>query len=267
MKKILLTTICVLSLKTFALINSVDSDLKLVNWTPTNTLEVNTTVVNQDVNNYAILSYSWNVRYEDVDAETAKIKSSYPSYSLERNDLESIENLRFIIADAGFELVLTALPSQNGFYTENNVIITQSQYQAITKAKNSNPTGYVSLSGRAHTHMKVVDLLETKMLTPQICQSLYGTGTLGEVMSREVNYSQQLQSNCKNPQTARLFISAIQNSCFAPAQSQTVTSMQDLLNVKMKVILSQNFPVNFVTSKSVPLDMNVPFILGPWQSK
>ena len=265
MKQLFFTILTMTCLNSFAVINDINDNNKTINFTPTNSLEINLTLANVDNNNYGILSYNWYINYQMADAEIAGLKGNYPNYVLNRKDLEAVNDVSLNIPMANFSVALNPLHSQNGFYAEDNVILNRKQYLDILNAMSSSPTSYATMSGLAHTHIDVISIIEQKVLSPNICQKLLGNGTLGDVMTNIFMYGGDLEKDqdLKNDQTKKLFISAIKNSCFS-IQTSTVNSVKDLLNTKMTSILSENKTVSFTKTNSEPIDLKVPFKLTSW---
>jgi hypothetical protein len=269
MKNLLVMLTIFYSINAGAVVNSVDQVRKVVNWTPTNTLQVNLTAVDADSENYGILSYSWNTRYEDVDAEVANIKSMYPGYTLQNNNLESVDGVVLSIPAASYELSLTTYPSTSGFYAENNAILSKKQYQSILAAKNRAPNNYVMLNGTAHTHKTMSEKVESAAITDTNCQDLLGDGTLGSMLTKMFQYGQKVEreGTFQSGEMRTLYLEAIKNSCFNVGKSTNITSVAALMKVKLTMNPEHTLVVDRWAVKSIPVDMPVPYVVKPWQSK
>ncbi len=253
-----------------AVVHSVDADLKVVNWTPDNVLEINVVTIDSDANNYAILAYNWYPNWREIQAEYDSLQKKYSGYKILRANIEKIDSLNLVISAANLNTSLYLLPNQNGFFAHNNLILTKAQYEAVIKAQKADPNGYAKLEGTAHSHMAASELAESYTLTAAQCQVWLGNGTLKDVEQNLMQFSALSEKNgtIKFAETRNLLMQAIQSNCYElRASASSVESFADLMNLRLEVKLNQSTQIRYAISKEQPVSFQVPSLLRPWSNE
>ncbi len=270
-KYLVATTVTALTLLSAApaqaFIQSVDEDAKVVNWTPTPVLEVN--IMNPaggTSDTYGILTYVWKPMQDQLNSEFKDIADKYPGYKIISASIEAVDDAILSVPAANYTVKLTVFPNGNGLYAEANESLTRRQFDAIIKAKASDPVGYIKIVGTGRADISYSEVAENLLITPDQCRNWLGRGVLRDVETNLFSYASALEraGEPRFAETKSLLLRSIQMSCYEVENSTRVETFEDLLNVRLRVKMSQPVPVKYVITRNKPVTFQVPWVLKPW---
>jgi hypothetical protein len=251
-----------------ALVTSVDQGTQSVNWTPVNSLMVNSTVAEQDDQNYAFLSIIWNLDAAAVAEDYRAVQKQYPSYKIIRNDIQSIDRLIFSIPAAGINLTMNFTMSANGPMINDNETLNRDSYEKLQAAQQAAPLSFALVSGTAHISETVTFVDETATVAPELCESLLGNQKLSGVANNIEQYANQLNQaqTPKLAQTKEQILATIKSSCFEVATA-SVSSFEKLMNAPVKVVLTEPVLIQITHVGQQSKTFSLQSQMAPWSPK
>ena len=165
-----------------------------------------------------------------IDESLSRLRSKYPDYKLVRALIDGSPALRLQVPSIGINREVSTLPSIDGPYYQENLMIKRADAEKARKAFGKD---FLHLSGSIEPRVATSQVLEQKTLGPDVCNSLLpeGTSVLGLVRNMG-QLKQTLLANLKYPETRQALMTSMLSECIETPDLSNIRGFTDLFEFK-----------------------------------